>query len=161
MNVQDTAEIVGAYHDAWTRQDYARARALLAGTLAVEVPVNVPVELLELSGFPQVDPVLDGRAHRVDRRSNKPSNEGHPADNGARDTMHLADEASSGADGHHRNHRTRITEPIPLRTRLVRIGSAGPNPVHEGPALQSEVQAVLAITSLCQGFVQARRELPT
>jgi ketosteroid isomerase-like protein len=40
MNTQDTAEIVGAYHDAWTSKDYARARALLAGTLAVEVPVN-------------------------------------------------------------------------------------------------------------------------
>ena len=40
MNAHDTAEVVGAYHDAWTRKDYARARALLAGTLAVEVPVN-------------------------------------------------------------------------------------------------------------------------
>ena len=40
MNPRDTAEIVRAYYDAWTRKDYARARALLAGTLAVEVPVN-------------------------------------------------------------------------------------------------------------------------
>ena len=40
MNAHDTAEIVGAYHDAWTRKDYARARGLLAGALAVEVPVN-------------------------------------------------------------------------------------------------------------------------
>jgi ketosteroid isomerase-like protein len=35
MNAQDTAEVVRAYHDAWTRKDYARARALLAGTLTV------------------------------------------------------------------------------------------------------------------------------
>jgi ketosteroid isomerase-like protein len=40
MNAYNTAEVVGAYHDAWTRKDYARARALLAGTLAVEAPVN-------------------------------------------------------------------------------------------------------------------------
>ena len=40
MNAHDTAKIVRAYHDAWTRQDYARAKALLGGTLAVEVPVN-------------------------------------------------------------------------------------------------------------------------
>jgi ketosteroid isomerase-like protein len=40
MSAHDTAEIVAAYHDAWTRQDYVRARALLAGTLTVEVPVN-------------------------------------------------------------------------------------------------------------------------
>jgi ketosteroid isomerase-like protein len=40
MNAQDTAEVVRAYHNAWTHKDYARARALLAGTLAVEVPVN-------------------------------------------------------------------------------------------------------------------------
>lgn len=40
MNAQDTAGIVRAYHDAWTRKDYARATALLAGTLTVEVPVN-------------------------------------------------------------------------------------------------------------------------
>ena len=40
MNAHDTAEVVGAYHDAWTRKNYARARALPAGTLAVEVPVN-------------------------------------------------------------------------------------------------------------------------
>jgi len=40
MNAHDTAEVVRAYHDAWARKDYARARALLADTLAVEVPVN-------------------------------------------------------------------------------------------------------------------------
>lgn len=40
MNAHDTAEIIRAYHDAWTHQDYARARALLADTLTVEVPVN-------------------------------------------------------------------------------------------------------------------------
>ena len=40
MNANDTAGIVRAYHDAWTCQDYARARALLAATLTVEVPVN-------------------------------------------------------------------------------------------------------------------------
>jgi len=40
MNAHDTAEVVRAYHDAWTHKDYARARALLADTLAVEVPVN-------------------------------------------------------------------------------------------------------------------------
>ncbi len=40
MNAHDTAEVVRAYHDAWTRKDYARANVLLAGTLAVEVPVN-------------------------------------------------------------------------------------------------------------------------
>jgi ketosteroid isomerase-like protein len=40
MNAYDTAEVVRAYHDAWARKDYAQARALLAGTLAVEVPVN-------------------------------------------------------------------------------------------------------------------------
>ena len=36
----DTAAIVRAYHDAWTGKDFARAAALLAETLAVEVPVN-------------------------------------------------------------------------------------------------------------------------
>jgi ketosteroid isomerase-like protein len=40
MNAPDTAEIVRSYHGAWTRGDYARARALLADTLTVEVPVN-------------------------------------------------------------------------------------------------------------------------
>ena len=40
MNAHDTAAIVRAYHDAWAQKDYARATALLAGTLAVEVPVN-------------------------------------------------------------------------------------------------------------------------
>jgi ketosteroid isomerase-like protein len=40
MNAHDTAEVVRAYHDAWTRKDYTRAKALLSGTLAVEVPVN-------------------------------------------------------------------------------------------------------------------------
>lgn len=40
MTAHDTAEIVRAYYDAWTRKDYAKARTLLAATLAVEVPVN-------------------------------------------------------------------------------------------------------------------------
>ncbi len=40
MDLRDTAKIVRAYHDAWTHKDYARAKALLADTLAVEVPVN-------------------------------------------------------------------------------------------------------------------------
>src|SRR5438105_1462389 len=40
MNAHDTDAVVRAYHDAWTRQDYARARALLADPLLVEVPVN-------------------------------------------------------------------------------------------------------------------------
>lgn len=40
MTAHDTAEIVRAYHDAWTHKDYAQAIALLAGTLTVEVPVN-------------------------------------------------------------------------------------------------------------------------
>lgn len=40
MNAHDAAEVVGAYHHAWTRKDYAGARAMLAGTLTVEVPVN-------------------------------------------------------------------------------------------------------------------------
>jgi uncharacterized protein YndB with AHSA1/START domain/ketosteroid isomerase-like protein len=36
----ETAEIVRAYHDAWTAKDFAAASALLADTLEVEVPVN-------------------------------------------------------------------------------------------------------------------------
>ena len=40
MNAHDTAEIVGAYHDAWTGKDFAQAKALLADGLIVEVPVN-------------------------------------------------------------------------------------------------------------------------
>jgi ketosteroid isomerase-like protein len=40
MSVQDTAAVVRAYHDAWTTKDFARAAALLADTLVVEVPVN-------------------------------------------------------------------------------------------------------------------------
>ena len=35
-----TAEIVRAYHDAWTAKDFAAASALLADDLEVEVPVN-------------------------------------------------------------------------------------------------------------------------
>lgn len=42
MNAHDTAEVVRAYHDAWARKDYDRARALLADTLTVEVPVSRP-----------------------------------------------------------------------------------------------------------------------
>jgi ketosteroid isomerase-like protein len=40
MTSQDTSKIVRDYHDAWTSRDFARAAALLADTLAVEVPVN-------------------------------------------------------------------------------------------------------------------------
>jgi limonene-1,2-epoxide hydrolase len=40
MSSHDTAEIVRAYHDAWTHKDFAQATALLAPTLTVEVPVN-------------------------------------------------------------------------------------------------------------------------
>src|ERR1700740_1911014 len=40
MTNQDTAEIVRQYHDAWTGRDFSTAAALLADTLAVEVPVN-------------------------------------------------------------------------------------------------------------------------
>jgi ketosteroid isomerase-like protein len=40
MSPQDTATIIRTYHDAWTSKDFARATALLAGTLTVEVPVN-------------------------------------------------------------------------------------------------------------------------
>ena len=40
MGTQDTAAIVRTYHDAWTSRDFARAAALLADTLTVEVPVN-------------------------------------------------------------------------------------------------------------------------
>ena len=40
MTSQDTAAIVRAYYDAWTGGDFARAAALLAPGLAVEVPVN-------------------------------------------------------------------------------------------------------------------------
>jgi ketosteroid isomerase-like protein len=36
----ETAEIVRAYHDAWTAKDFAAASALLADNLEVEVPVN-------------------------------------------------------------------------------------------------------------------------
>jgi hypothetical protein len=42
-----------------------------------------------------------------------------------------------------------------------RIGSAVPGPVHEGPALQSDVHAVVAIVGLCQDFVQASLEFIT
>jgi len=40
MLSDDTAGIARAYHDAWTGRDFARARALLADGLIVEVPVN-------------------------------------------------------------------------------------------------------------------------
>ena len=36
----DTAAIIRGYHDAWTSNDLARATALLADNLSVEVPVN-------------------------------------------------------------------------------------------------------------------------
>jgi len=40
MTTHDAAVITRAYHDAWTRKDYAAAAALLAPALVVEVPVN-------------------------------------------------------------------------------------------------------------------------
>src|SRR5258708_21242256 len=40
MNAHDAAEVVRAYHDAWTHKDFAAAAALLAPALVVEVPVN-------------------------------------------------------------------------------------------------------------------------
>lgn len=40
MGMPDAAAISRAYHDAWTAGDFAGAAALLAGDLAVEVPVN-------------------------------------------------------------------------------------------------------------------------
>jgi SnoaL-like domain len=40
MSPPDTAAIVRAYYDAWTSKDFARAAALLAASLTVEVPVN-------------------------------------------------------------------------------------------------------------------------
>ena len=40
MTNEDTAAIVREYHDSWTGGDFARATALLADALAVEVPVN-------------------------------------------------------------------------------------------------------------------------
>ena len=40
MTRENTAEIVREYHDAWTGRNFDRAAALLADTLAVEVPVN-------------------------------------------------------------------------------------------------------------------------
>ena len=40
MTSQGTAAIVRAYYEAWTGGDFARAAALLAPGLAVEVPVN-------------------------------------------------------------------------------------------------------------------------
>ena len=40
MSAHDTAEIIRAYHDAWTTKDFAGAAALLGDTLVVEVPVN-------------------------------------------------------------------------------------------------------------------------
>jgi hypothetical protein len=40
MKSEDSGAIIRAYHDAWTSKDFARATALLDGTLAVEVPVN-------------------------------------------------------------------------------------------------------------------------
>lgn len=40
MSTQRAAVIAHAYHDAWTRKDFAAAAALLAPALVVEVPVN-------------------------------------------------------------------------------------------------------------------------
>jgi ketosteroid isomerase-like protein len=40
MSNQTAAVIAHAYHDAWTRKDFAAAASLLAPDLMVEVPVN-------------------------------------------------------------------------------------------------------------------------
>jgi ketosteroid isomerase-like protein len=40
MSTHDTAAIIRAYYDAWTAKDFDQAVSLLAGRLAVEVPVN-------------------------------------------------------------------------------------------------------------------------
>ena len=36
----DALQTARDYHDAWTSRDFARATSLLAGDLAVEVPIN-------------------------------------------------------------------------------------------------------------------------
>ena len=40
MTADGTLAVVRAYHDGWTSRDFARATALLADDLAVEVPIN-------------------------------------------------------------------------------------------------------------------------
>ena len=40
MSQLDTGAVIRAYYDSWTARDFARAAALLADTLTVEVPVN-------------------------------------------------------------------------------------------------------------------------
>jgi ketosteroid isomerase-like protein len=40
MPAHDALATARAYHDAWTAKDFDRAVALLAGDLAVEVPIN-------------------------------------------------------------------------------------------------------------------------
>jgi limonene-1,2-epoxide hydrolase len=40
MSPHDTAAIVRAYHNAWTRKDFDEAAAILADDLVVEVPIN-------------------------------------------------------------------------------------------------------------------------
>lgn len=79
-------------------------RGVGRGQLGHRVVEYVPVELLELGGLPQVDPVFHGWARGIDRRAYKPSNERHPADNGACGTVHVAHKAVSGTGGHHRNY---------------------------------------------------------
>lgn len=41
---------------------------------------NFPTEPLELIGFREIDAILDGGSHRVDRRTTKPSDEREPPD---------------------------------------------------------------------------------
>jgi limonene-1,2-epoxide hydrolase len=40
MSPPDTAAVVRAYHNAWTRRDFDEAAAMLADHLVVEVPIN-------------------------------------------------------------------------------------------------------------------------
>lgn len=40
MSRHDTAAIVRAYHNAWTRKEFDEAVAILADDLVVEVPIN-------------------------------------------------------------------------------------------------------------------------
>jgi len=40
MRRNATQAVVRSYHDGWTRHDFARATALLADDLEVEVPIN-------------------------------------------------------------------------------------------------------------------------
>ena len=136
-------------------------RGVGRGQLGHRVVEYVPVELLELSGFLRSTPnSTAGRTAVIAAPTSPPIRATQPITVPAAPCT-WPTQASSGAGGHHRNHRTRITEQIPLRTGMGRVGSAGPDAVHEGPALQSQVRPVRAITGICQNFVRARHELLT